>query len=343
MDAISKLIFNTLAKHEGVNLPGIGSLRTVMHPAAIDKNGILSPRLYRAEYSADQQPELRSVIDLIEETVEVDTAAAEKFYNKWKETVQNAERTTIVSVGTIRNGRYTMAPELKRVLNPLGTDTVQLKQKVSASHVVIWITAAILLGAIASIGSIILFDHSSMVSLRPYTEGHTSLVSPGKEPTRQKSAGAGIQAGSSRENPAADTPGSAKAEAAPRPSAADKAAAPAPAGVNPAASASETAASGSANSSANSTAPAGSEASPAAGEVRYHVIAGVYSTDENAERFIAKSKAQHPGINYTKLPWGSGKIIVSIYSTSSKEDAQQALTRLSAVEKGVWVYTQKGR
>ena len=182
MDAISKLVFNTLAKHEGINLPGIGSLRVTMRPAAIQKGSKLSPLLYRVDYSPEELPELESAVALIGQVEEVDVPAAEEIYGKWRAGAMRDEKVVIDSVGTIKEGFFTPAPALILMLNPAGTSSMQMQKKVSPAHVSLWIIAAVVLGGALALGSVMLINNSRSEKIRPsQSTARTAVVDPAVE------------------------------------------------------------------------------------------------------------------------------------------------------------------
>lgn len=60
----------------------------------------------------------------------------------------------------------------------------------------------------------------------------------------------------------------------------------------------------------------------------YYVVIGVYSTDNNADRFIAESSLKDNALQYNKLPLKNGKIVVytSRWATQEEANANRRLT-----------------
>ncbi len=68
----------------------------------------------------------------------------------------------------------------------------------------------------------------------------------------------------------------------------------------------------------------------------YHVIAGAFSSSENAERLAANLKAQgYPVI----IGSSNGLNLVSIKSFSTKQEAENSLAELKGVAPKAWVYS----
>ena len=73
----------------------------------------------------------------------------------------------------------------------------------------------------------------------------------------------------------------------------------------------------------------------------YHIIGGLYSTEENADRFIASAKSKYPDtLHFEKIIRENGKIMVSIYSTDDKQMAIDVKNALLDYSKDLWVFHQ---
>lgn len=64
-------------------------------------------------------------------------------------------------------------------------------------------------------------------------------------------------------------------------------------------------------------------ATHATSDAGYYVIIGQYSTDENAERFIAESRKKDNTLQYGKLPLSNGKIMVYTSKWATEEEARK--------------------
>ena len=56
MDQVSNLVYNALAKRQGVVLPGIGTLYAVTVPAEMQKPGVVTPPVNQVELVTDELP-----------------------------------------------------------------------------------------------------------------------------------------------------------------------------------------------------------------------------------------------------------------------------------------------
>ena len=77
---------------------------------------------------------------------------------------------------------------------------------------------------------------------------------------------------------------------------------------------------------------------PAAGQKRYYVIVGAYSTEQNADRFIAEARKKDDSLPYEKLPQPNGRILISIFGSDSERQAVQKKREYEVMFEGSWVY-----
>ena len=81
-------------------------------------------------------------------------------------------------------------------------------------------------------------------------------------------------------------------------------------------------------------------AAPAAGP-RYHVIAGSFSVESNADNFIKKVKREHPELKPEKLiNRANGNHIVSIFSAPTERQAYNKMNMYWDVDLYLWVYKE---
>ncbi len=78
---------------------------------------------------------------------------------------------------------------------------------------------------------------------------------------------------------------------------------------------------------------------PAAPSVqgKYKVIVGTYSTEANADKFIASAKQKNDTLHYEKLPRPNGRIMVVAYASDSEQEAQRMLRTLNEIFPGSWI------
>lgn len=105
---IERIIFNELASHRAVELPGVGVLRIVRRSAHVEEGAMVPPRnmVVFSVKGADDTP---SVIDL---------GADEAVYDKWLSGAMVGGELVIGGVGRLQMGEFIPAVELERMLNP---------------------------------------------------------------------------------------------------------------------------------------------------------------------------------------------------------------------------------
>lgn len=147
MDPVSVLVFNALAKRQGINLPGVGALHVVTSAARTEERNTLVPPVNRVELLPDAQPGFLDVIDLLARYGETDRDDAQQTYNSWLAQVSSEEGVTIDSVGLVSEGTFRPAPQMAVVLNPAGTAPMRLPRKGSGNGLLWWVVLAVVVGA----------------------------------------------------------------------------------------------------------------------------------------------------------------------------------------------------
>ena len=295
MDPVSVLVFNALAKRQGINLPGIGALHVVTSAARTEERNTLVPPVNRVELLPDAQPGFLDVIDLLARYGETDRDDAQQTYNSWLAQVSSEEGVTIDSVGLVSEGTFRPAPQMAAVLNPAGTAPMRLPRKGRGNGLLWWIVLAIVVGAGISVGAI------------AWLESRDAPYPPRTIRTETASSEAGDAA---EENPPSS-----------------------PASL-----------SGTETDTATRTVVPAKELTPsvpsvpAAGQKRYYVIVGAYSTEQNADRFIAEARKKDDSLPYEKLPQPNGRILISIFSSDSERQAVQKKREYEVMFEGSWVY-----
>lgn len=380
MDAISNLVFNALAQYEGIRLPGIGSLSVVCIPALIDEKGDIVPPNNKVVYLKEEPENLTSIVDLIEHSAGSDTEKAEDLYKKWVDKMRDEEGVIVIErTGEIRQDIFTIYPELEAILNPASagyaaaapenslsppsapagqifgepvspvpalakaesaekmmTKPIPAKQvpikpasakvKVNTNTVMILIVVGVLLGAAIVFGllymrgqkdkSYRLRSNVSAVTAVAPAKSAIPSVQPLADTVKQESASsvsAGVSADEALQVPQASQGQQTPASSSPQ--------------------------SGDSAASAVANTPASAQAK---GHTAYYVVAGVFSVDQNADKFIVQSKAKGSTVQFAKIPW-KGKVLVSAYTSSSRSDAEQMRRKLSSEFGELWVHEETER
>ncbi|MDR2885333.1 MAG: SPOR domain-containing protein, partial [Rikenellaceae bacterium] len=90
------------------------------------------------------------------------------------------------------------------------------------------------------------------------------------------------------------------------------------------------------------TQTASTPAATAAGPL-YHVVFGVFSTPENADKFIREFKAKdtQTAVSFTVVKMGNGKLVVSGFASADEKQADAKRKQYAAQYPGLWIYKQK--
>lgn len=146
MKAIDKLLFNSLVKHQGVNLPSVGSFNVIYEPAQMVADNIYPPR-WRVAFSREESPELPSLVKMIEMYGKMDSVAAEKCYNNWLNEVKTAENYHFAGVGEIKDEKFIQSNTITAALAPEGFKSRKVKRR--KSYMGVWFGAVLLVVLIA--------------------------------------------------------------------------------------------------------------------------------------------------------------------------------------------------
>ena len=294
MDQVSNLVYNALAKRQGVVLPGIGTLYAVTVPAEMQKPGVVTPPVNRVELVTDELPGIPHIVDLIAGYDQTDPEQAREIYNRWLAENCSEEGVTIGAVGNIREGVFTPDPGLEEALNPVDTGAVRLPGRIDAKRVAMWVVFAVLIGVGISVGAIVWYEYSEQMRIVRLSE---QPVLPASVPAAPDS-------------PAVKVPVAAVPAKQPEPV------------REPA------------------TVPA-AKLVPATAAMHYYVIVGTYSTDQNAEKFIASAKKKNDQLEYAKIPMPNGKILVSVFGATAETEANRMKNEVSGLFPDAWVFKSK--
>ena len=314
MDQVSNLVYNALAKRQGVVLPGIGTLYAVTVPAEMQKPGVVTPPVNRVELVTDELPGIPHLVDLIAGYDQTDPEQAREIYNRWLAENCSEEGVTIGAVGNIREGVFTPDPGLEEALNPVDTGAVRLPGRIDAKRVAMWVVFAVLIGVGISVGAIVWYEYSEQMRIVRLSE---QPVLPASVPAAPDSPAVKVPAAAGSDSSAGESGASAGVDS----SAAVPAKQPEPV-REPA------------------TVPA-AKLVPATAAMHYYVIVGTYSTDQNAEKFIASAQKKNDKLEYAKIPMPNGKILVSVFGATAETEANRMKNEVSGLFPDAWVFKSK--
>lgn len=307
-------MYNALAKRQGVVLPGIGTLYAVTVPAEMQKPGVVTPPVNRVELVTDELPGIPHIVDLIAGYDQTDPEQAREIYNRWLAENCSEEGVTIGAVGNIREGVFTPDPGLEEALNPVDTGAVRLPGRIDAKRVAMWVVFAVLIGVGISVGAIVWYEYSEQMRIVRLSE---QPVLPASVPAAPDSPAVKVPAAAGSDSSAGESGASAGVDS----SAAVPAKQPEPV-REPA------------------TVPA-AKLVPATAAMHYYVIVGTYSTDQNAEKFIASAQKKNDKLEYAKIPMPNGKILVSVFGATAETEANRMKNEVSGLFPDAWVFKSK--
>ncbi len=338
------LIFNALAQRRGVTLPGIGSLYVVTEAARMQEGGKLIPPISRVRYTTEPMAGYDDILRLIGESSGRDEAGSREIYEAWLSEVQTEEGFRMNSIGEIVGGQFKPTEELLRTLNPSGTFMVQLPRPFSLRQIFFWVGATVVVGGGLAAGLITYLNSRPGPYDAPYAEGTPVAESVMTGDTLLRGTVAGADAEPSLE---ALTENDLAAQAVAGDSAGRTGAQSSSAGSGSSSVTAVQTAQNRPKSEAEATAGRSSSVkaseAPKPGEMRYYVVVGTYSTDENAERFIASARRKAPTPNYRKLLLSTGKIMVYTADAGSEAEAQQQRRAVSEAFPDAWVFKRRAR
>lgn len=318
MDPISTLIFNALVRRQSINLPGIGSLKVITRPPMMEKKGMITPPLNLVIYAETESPEFLNIVTLIAQNTNQDETQAQAIYNDWLTTVRHEEVVRIESVGEIREKRFYPAQGLNEIMNPIRPEPVKMPHQMGVRQIVLWVIGAVIIGGAISYGAITLLNRSTY----SYEEDLTEWDKPAPATSAAPSSELATDQPAATTDEATNGPAT-TAVPAPAPKPASK---PAPAAPSkPAISA----------PSAPSTV--------ATGQMGYYVVVGTYSSDANANKFIAQAKRIDNTLSYYKLPLGNGKIMIYTSVSATEQQAKRLKQQCAGSFPDAWVFKRKVR
>lgn len=330
MEAIDKLLYNQLSSGESVVLPEVGTLR-VEQSATTQSGNRLVCGLRRVRFSSRTDKGVRSVVSVMVEEYDLSSEEATEAYGEWLRSARKGPEVTIEGVGSVKKGFFKPTEEFdSEALNPWQTAPVTLHSRRLPLG---WIfTICVVLGAagawmwlvgggaekettkeIAEEVDSVITEEAIVASLEEYAEELEVAPTPEEKPIEKPEPKPEIKP----EQKPAPKPTPAPQQTQPKQVAPAEQSAPAvPAAIIPIQPVERT--------SGKSV-----------------VVAGVFSTGENADKFIAEDELGVGSGAYTKHHYGS-KILVAVGGIFDTATAANTHRRtLPSTDGSLWVYTFK--
>ncbi len=329
-DSMERLILNALLRREDVVMPGIGTLHPVRVSARCDKRGVVPPR-NTVRYS--RRVEGRTLVDMVAEAAGCDRQAAGEAYDRWLKRVKEGNTVNIDGVGRIANDFFTPSAEFDRRLNRAPATEIRLPVRHHAARWLVLVAAVVVIGGAAALWFGYYGRSMSAADGVRVTEQVAGNVAQVEVPTSGITPGTSVAEGADVQSSAVDSEhsaldnNSAESEttetlAVTDQTAVDKSAA---GGV-----------------SASSGQPIEIEMSSLTRTLRgrYYVVFGVFSTADNASRFIERTVTANPAVVCRAYLFSEGKILISGFESDERAAAETFMKENRAICPEMWIFSK---
>lgn len=143
VNEVNKLIYNTLAEHNAVVLPRVGSLGVVRRMAKMEGNRVFAPT-FAVEFSSSEEGV--SLCDVIASVANISSSEAEDLYLRWLDKVKEGNTLTISGVGTLRDKSFVTDTELQKTLNLADKTPIKIHSRSRKPYLAIAAVVVALLG-----------------------------------------------------------------------------------------------------------------------------------------------------------------------------------------------------
>lgn len=334
MEAIDKLLYNLLSSGESVVLPEVGTLRVEQSATTQSGNRVVCGSR-RVRFSSRTDKGVRSVVSVMVEEYGLSSEEATEAYGEWLRSARKGSEVTIEGVGSVKKGFFKPTEEFdSEALNPWQTAPVTLHSRRLPLG---WIfTICVVLGAagawmwlvggdadkeiakdIAEEVDSVITEEAIVASLEEYAEELEVAPTPEEKVEIKTEEKVEVKQEVKPEQKPEQKPAPAPQQTQPKQVAPAEQSAPAvPAAIIPIQPVERT--------SGKSV-----------------VVAGVFSTGENADKFIAEDELGVGSAAYSKHHYGS-KILVAVGGIFDTATAANTHRRtLPSTDGSLWVYTFK--
>jgi cell division septation protein DedD len=314
MKSIDSLIYDALAGMRSVLLPGEGTLEIRRRGAKKISDTRMIPPQSVVVFTPHEAEGAENILSLMMATGEVDYPRAAELYGEWLDSVRRPDGSmAIEGVGETGDGGFIVDETLHKAINP-NLNIVTMENERRSTPLWAWIVIGLLAALFV------------MAVLWSWKAGVFGCSKP-KEPVEvvmqstMDEVTAAVAATATHAVAAAQAAASAGFESEAR-------AAGAAAGTAAGAAGAATAASSAV--SAQNLGP------------RFHVIAGAFAIESNADNFVARLRRDHPELTTEKMINPSnGFHMVSIFQSPSLREANEKMNLYWDIDLFLWVYEQR--
>lgn len=127
VDQVNRIIYNTLITERAINLPSVGTISIVRKGAEMTSGNRVTPPSYVADFSS--HAEATSVVNVIAHVGKVDMTTAEDIYYRWLDKVRMVTVITIEGVGRISGKSFYAEPDFIDLFNNNATKPLKIARK----------------------------------------------------------------------------------------------------------------------------------------------------------------------------------------------------------------------
>ena len=307
VEEVNKIIYNMLIGGKGVLLPGVGTLYIERQGAKrISKDRLLSPR---NAVNFSSQAEGRSIVDEIVAIAGCGEEQARDIYDRWLAKTREGKRITIGGVGVLNDKSFSPEAGFNAAINPGGVKTLVVRQH---SNVWLYTVSGVCVAVALCVGAYMmwgekLFGGVSVVGSDAQTE-MTAQVTADSTSAVQGIAGDSLAMAEAISSETAET-------------------------ATQTASTASTAAS-------ESTAVVSGGSAAAKTAYRFWVVAGVFSTEQNASRALEMAEKNIKDMDGRIVPF-KGKFIAALFGSDSRADCNAFARSYKDIYPDLWIYEVK--
>lgn len=322
MNKTEKTIFDALAAGGGINLPEIGSLHTEQCAAEFISSKSLLPPHSKVVFSKDANPSYPSI-------------AKDEEYTHWLEHAVHSDGVVEINgVGVLRGGVFYPSVELHDTINPQGAQPIDVKRHYGTRD-------KFLVGAAVVAGAALIM--TIVIAINEFVMSREKDI-PAQEYVAETEETVAASRGESTIAPAvAEESFEEVAEELDTTKAVEETATETTVEETPADEISPEDAIQQQLEDYAATASVPAEPAPATQSATvYHLVVGVFSTPDNADKMIREDALGIGSANYTKADFGKGRTLVSACSSTDRKTVEARKRELAGRNGDLWIYTAKG-
>lgn len=318
VEEVNKIIYNMLIGGKGVLLPGVGTLYIERQGAKrISKDRLLSPR---NAVNFSSQAEGRSIVDEIVAIAGCGEEQARDIYDRWLAKTREGKRITIGGVGILNDKSFSPEAGFNAAINPGGVKTLVVRRH---SNAWLYAVSGVCVAVALCVGAYMMWGEKLF--------GGVSVV--GSDAQTEMMAQVTADSTSAVQGIAGDSLAMAEAISSETAETATQTASTA----STAASESTAAVSGGSAAATDSSAVNTAAAKTA---YRFWVVAGVFSTEQNATRALEMAEKNIKDMDGRIVPF-KGKFIAALFGSDSRADCNAFARSYKDIYPDLWIYEVK--